>query len=87
MLRPGLQSVRQLKQSLLIVNNVKVVHAGSHVRVVALGNFASWEKPETDQNTDDQIYCIFTLSCYDKSICCFRPHVATVVVRNLHTVT
>lgn len=65
-LRSGLQSVRELEQSLLIVNNVKVVHAGSHVHAIARGNFASWEQPETDTvsvDPDYQIYCVFTLSC------------------------
>lgn len=45
-LRSRLQSVRQLKQSLLIVDDVKVVHAGSHVRAVALHNFTSWENKD-----------------------------------------
>lgn len=55
-LRSGLQSVRQLKQSLLIVNDVKVVHAGSHIHALARGHFTSWEKPETDRHTDYHKY-------------------------------
>lgn len=64
-LRSRLQSVRQLKQSLLIVNDVKVVHAGSHVRAVALHNFTSWESRggKKSGNADYQAYWVFNLNC------------------------